>query len=99
MEKFKDQEFLEFVVKSIVSNPDSVKISRVIDEMGVLLTLDVAQEDVARIIGRQGQTAKAIRLLLRTVGYSQKVRANLRINAPQLNPTSRLPYQSSYKNV
>lgn len=90
MEKFKDQEFLEFVVKSIVSNPDQVKITRTVDEMGVLLVLDVAQEDVARVIGRGGQTAKAIRLLLRTVGYSLKVRANLKINAPQLDSRTEL---------
>ncbi|MFA5396029.1 MAG: KH domain-containing protein [Methanogenium sp.] len=83
METFKDQEFLEYVIKSFVSKPEEVKITRVVDEMGVLLTLSVAQEDVSRVIGRSGQTAKAIRLLLRIVGYSQKVRANLKIDAPQ----------------
>lgn len=88
MEKFKEQEFLEYVVKSIVSNPDAVKIKRAVDEMGVLFTLNVAQEDVARVIGREGQIAKAIRLLLRTVGYTQKVRANLKIDAPQLEKRS-----------
>ena len=85
MEKFKDQEFLEYVVKSIVSNQDEVKITRTVDEMGVLFTLDVAKEDVAKVIGRQGQIANAIRLLLRAVGYTQKVRANLKINAPQIS--------------
>ncbi len=84
MEITKDQEFLEYVVKSIVSNQDEVKIVRTVDEMGVLFTLDVAKEDVAKVIGRQGQIANAIRLLLRAVGYTQKVRANLKINAPQL---------------
>lgn len=84
MESFKDQEFLEYVVKSIVSNQDAVKITRVVDEMGVLFTLKVAQEDVSKVIGRSGQIAKAIRLLLRTVGYMQKVRANLKIDAPQV---------------
>lgn len=82
MEKFKDQEFLEYVVKSIVSNPNEVKIDRVVDEMGVLFTLKVAQDDVSRVIGKDGQVAKAIRLLLRIVGYSLKVRANLKIDAP-----------------
>jgi hypothetical protein len=85
MEKYKDEIFLDFVVKSIVSKPEEVKIKRTIDEMGVLFTLDVAQDDISRIIGREGQIAKAIRLLLRTVGYNQKVRANLKINAPQVN--------------
>lgn len=84
-EKFKEEIFLDFVIGSIVSQPDAVKIKRTVDEMGVLLTLDVAQEDISKVIGRGGQTAKAIRLLLRTVGYSQKVRANLKINTPQFN--------------
>jgi len=87
-ENFKDHEFLEYVVKSIVTNPDAVKITRVVDEMGVLFTLKVAQEDVSRVIGRNGQIAKAIRLLLRTVGYMQKVRANLKIDAPQIGKTT-----------
>jgi len=84
MENFKDQEFLEYVIKSFVSKPEDVEIKRTVDEMGVLLTLKVAQEDVSRVIGREGQTAKAIRLLLRIVGYSQKVRANLKIDAPRI---------------
>jgi len=87
MEQYKEQEFLEFVIKSIVSNPDEIKITRVVDEMGVLYTLDVAKEDVSRVIGRDGQIAKALRLLLRTVGYGQKVRANLKINAPHIEKT------------
>ena len=82
--KSQDQEFVEFVVKGIVNNPSDVKIDRKVDEMGVLLTLKVAQEDVARVIGKGGQTASAIRLLLKTVGYTEKVRANLKIDAPQL---------------
>ena len=88
MGTFKDQDFLEYVVKSIVSNPGSVEITRVVDEMGVLFTLKVAQEDVAKVIGRDGQIAKAIRLLLRTVGYTEKVRANLKIDAPQIISSS-----------
>lgn len=88
-EKYKDEVFLDFVIKSIVSDPSAVKIKRTVDEMGVLFTLDVAKEDVAKVIGRGGQIAKAIRLLLRTVGYAQKVRANLKINAPQLSRENR----------
>ncbi len=86
MTEFKDEKFLEYVVKSIVSNQDSIEITRKVDEMGVLLTLKVAQEDVSRIIGRDGQIAKAIRLLLKSVGYTEKVRATLKIDAPQLGP-------------
>ena len=79
-----DEIFLNFVVKSIVSKPEEVKIKRTVDEMGVLLTLNVAQEDVSKVIGREGQTARALRLLLKIVGYSQKIRANLKIDAPQI---------------
>lgn len=84
MATFKDQEFLEYVIKAIVSNPSAVKIKRTVDEMGVLLTLNVADEDISKVIGREGQTAKAIRLLLRIVGFADKVRANLKIDAPQI---------------
>jgi len=82
METYKEQVFLEFVIKSIVSKPEEVKIDRQVDEMGVLYTLKVSPEDVAKVIGRGGQIARAIRLLLRTVGYVEKVRANLKIDAP-----------------
>ncbi len=84
MAEFKDQTFLEFVVKSIVSNQDAIEITRKTDDMGVLLTLKVAQEDVSKVIGRGGQIAKAIRLLLKSVGYTDNVRATLKIDAPQL---------------
>lgn len=78
-----EQEFLEFVVKSLVDNPDKVKVERKVDEMGVLLTLDVAQEDMGKIIGRQGNTAKAIRTLLRVVGMKNNARVNLKVNEPE----------------
>lgn len=78
-----DQEFLEFVVKALVDNPDKVTVNRTVDEMGVLLTLDVAPEDMGKIIGRQGNTAKAIRTLLRVVGMKNNSRVNLKINEPE----------------
>jgi len=81
---YKDQEFLEYVVKAIVSDPSKVEIDRKVDGMGVLLTLKVATEDVSKIIGKKGQIAKAIRLLLKTVGYASRVRANLKIDAPRI---------------
>jgi uncharacterized protein len=77
-----DAEFLEYVVKALVDNPDSVKVNRTVDQMGVLLTLDVHQEDMGKIIGRQGQTAKAIRTLLRVVGMKNNARVNLKVNEP-----------------
>lgn len=78
-----DQQFLESVVKALVDHPDSVKINRTVDEMGVLLTLDVHAEDMGKIIGRSGNTAKAIRTLLRVVGMKHDARVNLKINEPE----------------
>jgi len=78
-----DQEFLEFVVKALVDNPGDVKVNRTVDEMGVLLTLDVHKDDMGKIIGRTGNTAKAIRTLLRVVGMKNDARVNLKINEPE----------------
>jgi predicted RNA-binding protein YlqC (UPF0109 family) len=79
----KDQEFVEYVVKALVDNPDKVKVERRVDEMGVLITLDVASEDMGKIIGRDGATAKALRTLLRVVGMKNSARVNLKINEPE----------------
>lgn len=78
-----DQEFVEYVVKSIVDHPDDVQVQRVIDEMGVLLTLTVNPEDMGQVIGRQGATAKSIRTLLRVIGAKNNARVNLKINEPE----------------
>ena len=83
MQKEEDQAFLEYVVKNLVDHPDSVQVSRVVDEMGVLLTLDIHAEDMGKIIGRSGNTAKAIRTLLRVVGMKHNARVNLKINEPE----------------
>lgn len=82
MEKHLDQEFLEFVVRSLVDNPSAVKINRTVDEMGVLLILDVSPEDMGKIIGRGGKTAQAIRSLLRVVGMKNHARVTLKVNEP-----------------
>ena len=79
----KDQEFVEYVVKALVDNPEKVKVERRVDEMGVLITLDVAGEDMGKIIGRDGATAKALRTLLRVVGMKNNARVNLKINEPE----------------
>jgi len=78
-----DKDFLEFVVKALVDNPNDVKINRVVDEMGVLITLTVNPADMGKIIGRQGNTAKAIRTLLRIIGMKNNARVNLKINEPE----------------
>lgn len=82
-EAVNDKGFLEYVVKELVDNPDAVKVDRTVDEMGVLLTLDVHPDDMGKIIGRQGATAKAIRTLLRVVGMKNNARVNLKINEPE----------------
>lgn len=74
-----DQQFVEFVVKSIVSNPDSVQIERTIDEKGVLLELTVSPDDLGRVIGKKGATAQSIRTLLRALGTKNEARYNLKI--------------------
>lgn len=79
----RDQEFIEYVVKMIVDNPDDVKVARKIDEMGVLITLDVNAKDMGMVIGREGMTAKALRTLLRVIGARNNARVNLKINEPE----------------
>lgn len=78
-----DKAFLEYVVKSLVDNPDDVKIDRTVDEMGVLITMTVNSADMGKVIGRQGNTAKAIRTLLRVIGMKNNARVNLKINEPE----------------
>ncbi|MFA7309522.1 MAG: KH domain-containing protein [Candidatus Paceibacterota bacterium] len=79
----RDQQFLEYVIKALVDKPDEVKITRVVDEMGVLLTLSVSQDDMGKVIGRSGATAKAIRTVLRVVGMKNDARVNLKIEEPE----------------
>jgi len=83
MENYSDQEFLEFIVKTLVDHKEDVKISRTVDEMGVLLTLKVHPEDMGQLIGRNGSTAKAIRTLVRIVGLRNHARINLKIEEPE----------------
>ena len=78
-----DEQFLEYVVKALVDNPDDVKINRTLDQMGVLLTLSVHKDDMGKVIGRSGATAKAIRTVLRIVGMKNDARVNLKIEEPE----------------
>ncbi len=79
----KDKQFLEMIVKSIVSVPDAVVVDRTVDEMGVLLTLKIDPADMGYVIGRRGQTAQAIRTLLKIVGAKNNSRVNLKIYDPE----------------
>ncbi|MBU1151969.1 KH domain-containing protein [Patescibacteria group bacterium] len=82
-ETFADQHFVQFVVQQIVDNPDDVVVERQVDEMGVLITLKVNKDDMGKIIGKDGQTAKAIRVLLRIIGSKNNARVNLKIVEPE----------------
>ena len=79
----KDKDFVEYVVKSIVSHPEDVRVERTVDEMGVLLTLHINPADMGYVIGRQGQTARSIRTLLKIVGAKNNARVNLKIYEPE----------------
>jgi hypothetical protein len=77
-----DQEFVEYIVKQLVSKPEMVVTNRTIDELGVLIELTVDREDMGVIIGKEGKTAKAIRTLLRVLGAKNDARINLKIVEP-----------------
>lgn len=83
MAEHKDKEFVEDIVKAIVSHPEDVKVERTVDEMGVLLTLHINPADMGYVIGRQGQTARSIRTLLKIVGAKNNARVNLKIYEPE----------------
>ena len=83
MAQEQDLQFLEYTIKALVDNPTDVNIKRTVDEMGVLMTLDVNAADMGKIIRRSGNTAKAIRTLLRVVGMKNNARVNLKINEPE----------------
>lgn len=78
-----DQQFVEYVVKSLVENPDAVKVERSVDDMGVLLELTVDPDDMGKVIGKAGATAKSIRTLLRVLGAKSDERVNLKIVEPE----------------
>ena len=77
-----DRDFVEYVVKQIVDSPDEVEVTRSVDEMGVLITLKVGKDDMGKVIGKSGQTAKSLRVLLRVIGSKNNARVNLKIVEP-----------------
>jgi predicted RNA-binding protein YlqC (UPF0109 family) len=78
-----DKEFVEYVVKALVNHPDEVQVKRSVDDMGVLLELSVNPEDMGKVIGKAGATAKSIRTLLRVLGSRSDARVNLKIIEPE----------------
>jgi hypothetical protein len=99
MAKYADQEFVEFVIKSLVDHPDEVKTDRKIDEMGVLLTLKVNPQDMGQVIGRAGGTARAIRTLLRVIGAKHNARINFKIEEPEGGRIPREQREAPMKDV
>ena len=83
MEQHADKDFVEYLIKQIVNNPNDVVVSRKTDEMGVLLEVTVNPSDMGLLIGRSGSTAKAIRILARIIGMRNNARVNLRIIEPE----------------
>ena len=83
-----DQQFVEYIVKTLVNNPEKVTVDRQIDEKGVLLSLSVDPEDVGRVIGRRGATAQSIRTLLRALGTKNDARYNLKIVNDEAAPAA-----------
>ncbi|MYB40525.1 KH domain-containing protein [Candidatus Saccharibacteria bacterium] len=83
-----DQEFVKYIVSSLVSKPDKVRVDRIMDERGVLLTLHVDEEDLGRVIGRKGSTAQSLRVLLRALGSKNEAHYNLRIADNRERPAS-----------
>lgn len=94
-EQMTDQSFLEFIVRAIVSQPDDVQIERTVDDRGVLLTLKINPSDMGFVIGRQGQTARAIRTLLKIVGARNNARVNLKIYDPNREEGGSTPSTST----
>jgi len=86
-----DQQFIEYIIKSLVGNPDAVKVERKIDEKGVLLELTVDPEDLGRVIGKRGATAQSLRTLLRALGTKNDARYNLKIIDTGPPPERRQP--------
>ncbi|MEK7202306.1 MAG: KH domain-containing protein [Patescibacteria group bacterium] len=91
-----DQEFVENIVKAIVDHPEEVVTGRTLDERGVLIQLTVNREDMGKVIGREGRTAKAIRSLLRVFGARNESRINLKIVDPE-GGTGDIPEESATK--
>ena len=79
----KDKQLVEYIVKEIVANPGDVRVDRTVDERGVLLSLNVNPADLGYVIGKQGQTARAIRTLAKVIGAKNNARVNLKIIEPE----------------
>lgn len=75
-------EFLRYVLEALVDDRDQLHIDATIDELGILLTVRVSDRDMGKLIGKGGQTVKALRTLLRIIGGNTSQRINLKILEP-----------------
>lgn len=98
-ETHQDQQFVEYIAKTIVGHPEDVRVERTVDEMGVLLTLHINQADMGYVIGKQGQTARSIRNLLKIVGAKNNARVNLKIYEPEGSRRERAPRTTDLGDV
>jgi uncharacterized protein len=94
-----DQQFVEYVIKAIVNNPNDVRTERTVDERGVLITLFINPADMGYVIGRQGQTARSVRTLLRIVGAKSNARVNLKIYEPEESRRAHMSAHSADSNA
>lgn len=84
-------ELLEAILKAIVSKPDEVKVTKTVDEMGVLLSVKLGEGDAGLAIGRQGKTIQAVRSVMAVVGAKNRARVNVKLEVPErgVNPRSK----------
>ncbi|MFC1598486.1 KH domain-containing protein [Patescibacteria group bacterium] len=75
-----DQKFLETLLQMIVSNPKDVKVTRTVNEKGVLLTVDVNPEDIGSLIGKEGRNIISVRHLVRMIGLKNKSFVSVKLN-------------------
>jgi predicted RNA-binding protein YlqC (UPF0109 family) len=73
------KELIELIAKSLVDNPDNVEVSQLEGEQSSIIELKVAPEDIGKVIGKQGRTAQAIRVILGAAGMKLKKRFNFEI--------------------
>lgn len=92
-----DELYLKSILEPLIAHPEDLRITRSVDEMGVLLKIDLNREDMGKVIGRSGETAKAIRLILRVFGGSNNKRINMKINEPE-GSERRPRYENDFKS-
>lgn len=77
-----EEQYLEAIIRPLVKEQANVKIERKVDERGILLSLNIAKADMGRVIGKQGESARAIRRLIRQFGMTTDQHISLKINEP-----------------